>query len=75
MNPRFSDCAFIFEGVAGTSSFEGIGFYRSKHQPKDDPRPYMQAGLCTLLSGNDPRSYPAVKAAFNYKQEVFTNVF
>ncbi len=60
----------VFLGVKGSSSFEGVGFFRSSSQPDNDPRPYMQTSLATTLIGNEPSVHDTFRKWFNYNKQV-----
>ena len=49
---------------------EGVGFYKSDHQPKTDHRPYIQSGLFLLLGGNHPSQLSLYGRCFNWKPSV-----
>ena len=71
-SPRKSlhDRLYFYEntGVLAVPGIEGIGFYRSEFQPKEDIRPYMQSALLCVLPGSSPLS--TLSSHFNMKTSV-----
>lgn len=62
---------FLFHsGLLATTLFDAIGHHRSRFQPDDDPRPFMQSGVGATLGGNHPSSIELINRAFNLKEEV-----
>ena len=57
-------------GVRGGVGVEATGFRRSKHQPDDDPRPYLQLTIFGGLFGADVEKYWKSADALNYRHEV-----
>ena len=57
-------------GVRGGVGVEATGFRRSKHQPDDDPRPYLQLTMFGGLFGADVEKYWKSADALNYRHEV-----
>ncbi len=60
----------LIVGVKASSSFEGVGFFRTASQPVDDPQPYMQIALASTLVGNEPLAHDTIRKWFNYNKEV-----
>ncbi|ELU14399.1 hypothetical protein CAPTEDRAFT_122622 [Capitella teleta] len=56
-------------GVLGSCGMLATGILRSRHQPADDPIPYMQLIALPLL-GNDDLDRQALTEIFNYREEV-----
>ena len=57
-------------GLKAGVGVEATGFWRSKHQPDDDLRPYLQITVFGGLFGADVENYWKSADAFNYKHEV-----
>ena len=62
-------------GVKGGVGVEATGFRRSKHQPHDDPRPYLQLTIFGGLFGADVENYWKSADALNYRHEVNNHGF
>ena len=57
-------------GVLGSPAQEGIGFFRSEHQPSNDLRPYLQSSLQVSMLGNHSKLMHMIGKNFNLNEEV-----
>ena len=57
------------KGPLATNALEAYGFYRSKAQPADDPRRYLQNGLYVNLPGNLSHVHEFMQGIFNLNDE------
>ncbi|ELU18401.1 hypothetical protein CAPTEDRAFT_227635 [Capitella teleta] len=62
------------EGLLGASGVHATGVLRSKHQPKDDPVPYMQL-IALSIPCNDDVSRRQIIDAHNYREEVIEMLY
>lgn len=51
-------------GAMRSSGCEAAGFYRTRVQPQDDPRPYMQSVLVATLGSEE-----TAKKNFNFQDQ------
>ncbi len=62
--------SFSKTGLMATTGFDAVGYHRSKFQPDNDPRPFMQTALGCTLGGNHPNVIKSLNTMFNVKTDV-----